>query len=81
MKLTLKNIKATLTAIDAEAKTVNLVVDGAAKLNIKFEGEPVEAALLSTIYTDAEGVVSTKPAAAKEEKKSSGKGSAFAAKY
>lgn len=81
MKLTLKNVKATVTNIDAVAKTVNLVINGAAHLNVKFEGDLANIKLLDTIRTDTEGVVQTQAEFDAAAKAAAGKGAAFSAKY
>ncbi|EBW9734554.1 hypothetical protein NRE35_004238 [Salmonella enterica] len=81
MKLTLKNVKATVTNIDTTAKTVNLVINGASHLNVPFEGEVGNIKLLDVIRTDAEGVVQTQAEFDAIKKAAAGKGAAFAAKY
>ncbi len=83
IKYTLGKKKATLTNIDATAKTVTFVIDGASK-TFGYEGEAPTTPLLTVVNIDASGeAVGLGAAKESVDKKSraSGSGSAFDAKY
>lgn len=80
---TLGKKKATLTNIDADAKTVTFVIDGASK-TFGYEGDAPTTPLLTVVNITATGsAAGLGPAKESVEKKSrsSGSGSAFNAKY
>lgn len=83
IKYTLGKKKATLTNIDAAAKTATFVIDGASH-TFGYEGDTPVTPLLTVVNINSAGeAVGLGPAKESVEKKSrsSGSGSAFNAKY
>lgn len=83
IKYTLGKKKATLTNIDAAAKTATFVIDGASH-TFGFEGDTPTTPLLTVVTINASGeAVGLGQAKEAVDKKSraSGSGSAFNAKY
>lgn len=85
MKIKHANIEATLTAVNAQANTIDFVRAGQAYHNVPVEGALPELKLLSVFTTDVDGNVSfatkVKEKAAKGAKKEVGSGCAYKAKY